>query len=166
MSIPALKNTSFRDIGIGYEWWILFAMLIITNCKTAKEASLKTFIFFLISQPIVFLVQPNGAELFFRYYPNWIIPTLATLPMAYIGWYTKKDKIYASLILSPMLAFLGSHLISYYRQMHILSMLFCIFEIIIFLIGVLNNKIQRILGFTLMILGAFFSEFLFLWLNS
>lgn len=165
LSIPILKGTSFRDIGIGYEWWILFSMLIITNCRTAKEASLKTFVFFLFSQPVIFLVQPNGTELFCRYYSNWVIPTLATLPMAYIGWYTKKDNICASLILSPMLVFLGNHLIGYFQQMHILSMLFCMFEIIILLVGVLHHKKQRILGFFLMILGVFFSEFMFFWLN-
>ncbi|MCQ2476190.1 MAG: hypothetical protein MJ173_09880 [Clostridia bacterium] len=47
--IPFFAETSFHDIAVNLEAWILFAMLIIMNCKTRKEASLKTFVFLLIS---------------------------------------------------------------------------------------------------------------------
>lgn len=30
--IPALNDTSFQDIAIAYECWILFAVFIIVNC--------------------------------------------------------------------------------------------------------------------------------------
>ena len=36
--IPILYDTSFRDIAVSYEWWVLFAVLIVSNCKSAREA--------------------------------------------------------------------------------------------------------------------------------
>ena len=54
--IPAARDTSFADISITFEVWILFGILIIMNSKTAVESALKCFVFFLISQPIVYLV--------------------------------------------------------------------------------------------------------------
>ena len=49
MQIPLLEGTSIQNIGITLEAWILFAIIICCNCKSPKEAALKTFIFFLIS---------------------------------------------------------------------------------------------------------------------
>ncbi len=47
--IPIFKNTSFADITISFEVWILFGIFIIMNSKSAKDSALKCFIFFLIS---------------------------------------------------------------------------------------------------------------------
>ena len=55
--IPILYDTSFRDIAVTYEWWVLFALLIVSNCKSAREAGMKCLVFFLISQPIIYLVE-------------------------------------------------------------------------------------------------------------
>ena len=41
MLIPALENTSFQDIGIAYEWWVIFAVIIVVNCEKNWEAMLK-----------------------------------------------------------------------------------------------------------------------------
>ena len=46
LSIPALKDTSFTDNGSSYEWWVFFAIIIISNCKKPLEAACKTFVFF------------------------------------------------------------------------------------------------------------------------
>ncbi|MBQ0110502.1 MAG: hypothetical protein KBS41_01045, partial [Oscillospiraceae bacterium] len=54
--VPLLKNTSFTDIAVGFECWVLFAIIIIVNCRKWWEASLKTFVFFLISQPLIYLI--------------------------------------------------------------------------------------------------------------
>ena len=140
LSIPALKDTSFRAIGIGYEWWIFFAMIIITNSETPKESAAKTFVLFLISQPIVFLVQPNGFDLFQRYYFGWFIYTLFTFPMAWVGWYTRKEKIYAPCILSFPLIYLTNHIISYIKQGHICSAIFCIALFVALILGVMKNR--------------------------
>lgn len=55
--IPITKDTSFRDIAIHFEVWILFGIIIICNSKSSKDSALKCFIFFLISQPLVYLLQ-------------------------------------------------------------------------------------------------------------
>lgn len=55
--IPILHDTSFQDIAVTLEWWVLFAVLIVSNCKSAWEAGLKCLVFFLISQPVIYLVE-------------------------------------------------------------------------------------------------------------
>ena len=106
--LPFTADTSFADISITFEWWVLFGTLIIVNSKSPKESALKCFIFFLISQPLVYLVQvpfnPYGWGIF-RYYPDWFMWTLLTIPMAFIGNYLKKDKWWGLFIIMPVIVF-------------------------------------------------------------
>lgn len=51
------EHSSLHDIAVTPEWWVLPAILIIVNSKKPLEAALKTFVFFLISQPLVYFVQ-------------------------------------------------------------------------------------------------------------
>ena len=44
--LPMAKDTSFADITITFEVWILFGILIIMNSKLAKDLALKCFVFF------------------------------------------------------------------------------------------------------------------------
>lgn len=44
--LPLAKDTSFADITISFEVWILFGILIIMNSKSAKDSALKCFVFF------------------------------------------------------------------------------------------------------------------------
>ena len=76
--LPIAKNTSFADITISFEVWILFGILIIMNSKSAKESSLKCFIFFLISQPLIFLgVHYSGfLNETLYYFPYHLLSTL------------------------------------------------------------------------------------------
>ena len=92
--LPIAKYTSFADITISFEVWILFGIIIITNSSSAKDSALKCFVFFLISQPLVYIIQDviNHSNLFLTYYRNWTIWTILTIPMGFIGWYMKKDK--------------------------------------------------------------------------
>ena len=103
------RDTSFSDLTVTFEVWILFGIFIIMNSKSAKDSALKCFIFFLISQPLVYLVQDviNHSKLFLTYYRFWVPWTIACLPMGFIGYYMKKDKWWGILILGPMLLFLG-----------------------------------------------------------
>ena len=148
------KDTSFADIAISFEVWILFGILIIMNSKSAKDSALKCFVFFLISQPLVYIVQDviNHSNLFLTYYINWIIWTIFTIPMGFIGWYMKKDTWWGLLILTPMLLFLGMHYNKYLGQMiynfpyHLLSTLFCIITMLLYPIVIFNNKKIRTLG--------------------
>ena len=159
--IPATKDTSFRDISISFEWWILFAILIIVNSKTPLDSALKVFVFFLISQPLVYLVQvpfsPDGFGLF-RYYPAWFQWTLLTFPMAYVGHFMKRDKWWGLLILGPMLLFLGEHYMSFFGEavhffpQHLLSAIFCAATLVIYPLYIFKDKRIRIAGLILSIL--------------
>jgi len=153
LTVDKLKNTSFQDIGIGYEWWIFFAMIIIINSENPLESAIKAFIFFLVSQPIIYLVQPNGVELFLRYYRLWAVPTALTFPMAFVGWYTKKENVFSGIILSPMLFLLAVHAVEYFTSKHIFSLIFCIAEIIILTFGVLKRNRDRVIANAIMILS-------------
>ena len=152
--LPIAKDTSFADITITFEVWILFGIFIIMNSKSAKDSALKCLVFFLISQPLVYLTQDviNNSNLFLTYYRNWIIWTILTIPMGFIGWYMKKDKWWGLAILIPMLLFLGMHYrrflgeTLYYFPHHLLSTLFCIVTMIIYPIVIFENKKIKLTG--------------------
>ncbi len=55
--IPALEYTSFNTITVTFEVWVLFGILIIMNSRSNLDSALKCFVFFLISQPLVYLIQ-------------------------------------------------------------------------------------------------------------
>jgi len=165
-ALPMAKDTSFADISITFEWWILFGILIIVNSKSPLDSALKCFVFFLISQPLVYLVQvPFNAYgwQIFRYYPTWFVWTLLTLPMGYIGHYMKKEKWWSLLILVPMLAFLGFHYGSFLSETrsffprHLLSTLFCGAAMLIYPLGIFRDRKIRRAGLTagLVLLLAF-----------
>ncbi|MBR3250704.1 MAG: hypothetical protein IKF80_03260, partial [Erysipelotrichaceae bacterium] len=93
--LPVTNNTSFEDITVYFEVWILFGIIIIMNSKSPMDSALKCFVFFLISQPLVYLLQVPFSALgfgIFTYYRYWFIWTLFTFPMGYIGYYMKQDK--------------------------------------------------------------------------
>ena len=153
--LPFARDTSFQDITISFECWILFGILLIVNGKSPLDAALKTLVFFLISQPLVYLVQvPFHRDGFglFRYYPTWLRWTLLTFPMAYVGWYMKKDKWWGLLILSPMLFFLAWHYLGFFSEVrsffphHLLSALFCAATMLIYPPAIFENRSLRIAG--------------------
>ena len=153
--IPATMDTSFRDISISFEWWILFALILIANSKSPLDSALKVFVFFLVSQPLVYLVQvpfsPDGFGLF-RYYPSWFVWTLFTFPMAFVGHYMKKDKWWGLLILAPILVFLGYHYTGFLTEAvsfvpnHLLSAIFCAVTLILYPLVLFQNKKIRLAG--------------------
>ena len=153
--LPIFDNTSFREMGVSFEAWILFAVIIMTNCKKPLESALKTFVFFLISQPLIYLIQVPFSDMgwsLFGYYKYWFIWTLATFPMALVGWYLKKRNWLSLLILSPMiclLAFFGCGYVS--RTIvdfpsHIISAVFCFGQIILYLYALFDDMKQRLVG--------------------
>ena len=152
--LPITKNTSFSDLAATFEVWILFGIFIIMNSKSAKDSALKCFIFFLISQPLIYLVQDaiNHSRLFITYYRNWIGWTLATIPMGFFGYYMKRDKWWGLLILVPMLVFLGLFFAKYLGDTifsfpkHLLTTIFCITTMIIYPIAIFKNKKIKITG--------------------
>ncbi len=166
--LPITKDTSFRDIAISFEVWILLGILIITNSKSPKESALKCFIFFLISQPLIYLVQVPFSHLgwqLFGYYKTWFIWTLFTIPMGYIGYYMRKEKWWSLLILTPILIFLGYHYYGFLSETisffpnHLLSMLFCLVTLIIYPLFIFKNKKIKITGLIISILIIIVSIF-------
>ena len=88
--VPIFRRTSFARMGETFEAWIFFAVIIMANCKKPLESALKTFVFFVVSQPLIYLIQVPFSEMgwgLFGYYRFWIVWTLLTFPMAYVGWY-------------------------------------------------------------------------------
>ena len=156
--IPALKDTSLQDISISFECWIFFGVLIIMNSESRADSALKCFVFFLISQPLVYLVQvpfnPEGFGLF-RYYKPWLRWTLLTLPMGYLGCYMKRGGWIALLILSPILLFLGVHVHSFLGEVvsffpnHLLSLLFCVSTMFFYVSVIVTGKGEKKAGYAL-----------------
>ena len=66
-------GSSFRQIAVTFEAWIVLAIIVVVNCEKPLEAACKTFVYFLISQPLVYLVQVPfnslGFGLLKYYYP-------------------------------------------------------------------------------------------------
>lgn len=152
---PVLANSSFNRIGVTFEAWIFFALIIIMNCKKPLEAGAKTFIFFLISQPLIYLLQVPFNVFgwgIFMYYPRWFIWTLLTFPGAIVAWYVKKDNIISGVILAVATAFLGYMMIdaaiSCVRNFpnNLLAVIFMILEIVIFIMVLLKNKKAQIVA--------------------
>ncbi|MBQ1891566.1 MAG: hypothetical protein II164_04395 [Firmicutes bacterium] len=154
-ALPITKDTSFADISITFEWWVLFGIIIIVNSKTPLDSALKCFVFFLISQPLVYLVQvPFNAYGWgiFRYYPGWFVWTLCTIPMGFIGHSMKKEKWWSLVILVPMLAFVGYHYYGFLGEAvsffpsHLLSAVFCAATMIIYPLYIFREKWLRLAG--------------------
>lgn len=151
--VEFLYDTSFRDIAISFECWIFFGTVIIMNSKSNIDSALKCFVFFLISQPLVYLTEvPFQGWGIMGYYRNWIVWTILTLPMGFIGYYLKKDKWWGLFILTPVLVFLGIHYYTYlgmtifFVPHHLLSCIFCVLSMIIFSVFIFSEKKVRIAG--------------------
>ena len=151
--VPFLLDTSFRDIAISFEVWIFFGIFIIMNSKSNLDSALKCFVFFLISQPLVYLVEvPFAGWEIMNYYQNWILWTILTFPMGFIGYYLKKDRWWGLFILIPVLillafhyaGFLGDTMFSFPK--HLLSCIFCAVTMIIYVIAIFSGKKTRITG--------------------
>lgn len=93
--IPFLRNTSFQDIAIVLDMWIILAIFVIVNCKSLKEAVAKCFVFFLISQPLIYFTEviidvfvsnsdfKTSLILYFRNYyygAGWLFATILVIP--------------------------------------------------------------------------------------
>ncbi len=157
-ALPIAKDTSFEDISITFEWWVLFGIVIIVNSKTPLDSALKCIVFFLISQPLVYLVQVPFNDYgwgIFRYYPGWFVWTLCTFPMGFVGYFMRKNKWWSLLILVPILFFVGYHCWSFLRETlsyfprHLLSTLFCAATLVIYPLFVFAEKKLRTIGLIL-----------------
>ncbi len=153
--IPALHYTSFIAITVTFEVWILFGILIIMNSKSNLDSAWKCFVFFLISQPLVYLIQVPFSSLgwgLFGYYKYWFLWTLLCFPMGFIGYWMKKDKWWGYLILLPMIVLTADSYLKYFSEFqfylsrYILIVLFCACAMILYPAAIFQSKKIRIVG--------------------
>ncbi len=153
--IPALHYTSFHTITVSFEVWILFGIIIIMNSRSCLDSALKCCVFFLISQPLVYLIQvpfsPLGWVLF-GYYRIWFIWTLLCFPMGFVGYLMKKGKWWGYLILLPMIAMTGSSYLGYFSAFqfsmprYILIVLFCACGMVLYPVAIFEDKKIKAVG--------------------
>lgn len=159
MLVPALDNTSFQDIGVGYEWWVIFAVIVVVNCKKNWEAMLKCFVFFFLSQPIIFAVEVLfnhiTLEQAIQYYRIWLIPTILTLPGGLIAFYCKKQNTVGAIVLglgNTIQLVLGvSYVVSCVKDFphHLLSALVSVTSILLMSFAIQKEKKNRIISLVL-----------------
>lgn len=156
MLVPVFRNTSFERMGVTFEAWIFFAVLIMANCESPLDSALKTFVFFLISQPLIYLIQVPFSSMgwgLFGYYRYWFIWTLCTFPMAYVGWYIKKKNWFSLLILAPILFLLAFDsfnailVTTRHFPRLIVTAVFCLAQVLLYLYVFTENISQKLLGF-------------------
>lgn len=148
------EGSSFRQIAVTFEAWIVLAIIVIVNCEKPLEAACKCFVYFLISQPLVYLIQVPfnslGFGLFRYYYPYWFCWTLATFPGAFIAWFIKKDNLLSAVILSAALAALILLGTGYMRDLlaapprYLAATLFCFLSVPVLIIAILHRRNTRL----------------------
>lgn len=163
MTVPFIAHTSIANIGETFECWILFALIIILNCDKPVEAGLKTFVFFLISQPLIYLLQvPFSWQHWglFQYYPRWLILTVLCLPGGMLAWFVKKDAVYSALILSVATGFLAVQGVWFVQQMcvnpphELIAILFSAALIPVLILTALRRPLTRWIAAALTVAAA------------
>lgn len=153
--IPALERTSFTAPAETLEAWIVLAVYIIMNCKSYKDSMLKTFVFFLVSQPLIYLIEVPFKEAgwsLFGYYPFWGIVTVLTIPGAAIAYRVKKGDTLSALILSVanvgmiIIGFDRINTVIYEFPRFIITLIFCLAFPVIFIVLLLKEKKSRIIA--------------------
>ena len=154
--IPLFEKTSFVRMGVTFEAWIFFAVIIMSNCKRPLESALKTFVFFLVSQPLIYLFQVPFSSMgwgLFGYYRYWFIWTMLTFPMAFVGWFIRKKNWVSLLILLPVLGFLtftsyNSFIFAFkHFPYQLFTAIFCLAQVILYLYVFTPKLWQRLVGF-------------------
>lgn len=186
--ITIFDNTSFQDIAIYLEMWIILAIFIIMNSKNVKDAISKCFVFFLISQPLIYFSEliidvlinnKNFYDTFILYFKNyyisngWLILTILTIPGAYIAYQVKKKNILSSIILSVAtgyLLFTGMNgILNVFVNTfpyHLINSLICIIMSIYLIFILLDDKKQRILSLIITTICGLAGIFLFIFNNN
>lgn len=165
MLVPALENTSFQDIGISYEWWVVFAVVVVVNCERSWGAAVKCFTFFLISQPLVYLVEvlfgSLTPELAKSYYLSiWLPMTFLTLPGGWVAYFCKRQNTLGAIVLglgNTIQLLLGGYYLAWALRSfprHILSAAFCFGSIILMTLSIQKERRNRLTAFLLPIFLA------------
>lgn len=159
-ALPITDHTSFHDIAVSQEAWVIFAFIIVSNCKKSWEAALKVFVFFLISQPVFYLVDIAlggiSAEFALQCYLNvWGPATLLTLPGGFIAYFIQKQNPLGWVVLGmgcALQAVLGmAYVIMMLRNppFHLLTVILCFGSIPAFIFALQHDKRGRIATFAI-----------------
>ncbi len=149
------EGNSIRQIAVTLEAWIVLAIIVVVNCEKPVEAACKTFVFFLISQPLVYLIQVPFNRMgfgLFGYYTYWLYWTIATFPGGFIAWYIKRDNWLSALILSAALTGLIFFGAGYLRQLtghfpkYLISTVFCFGMVPVLISVILHRRIPRLIA--------------------
>ena len=144
-----LLGTSLQMPGISFEFWVFMGLFISLNCKKPLDAGLKVFVFFLISQPLIYLVQVPFSLLgwgLFGYYPRWALLTVLTFPAGMLANLITRGQWWSVLILLIPMGILAMELpsaivamLTTFPKMS-LTCLFIILQILMFPAALLQNK--------------------------
>lgn len=159
--IPVLDNTSIQDIAIYPDLWFIFAIIIIINSKSYKDASIKTFLFFLISQPLIYLIESffdaEGLGIF-RYYGYWFKITMLTIPGASIAYLVKKKNYLSILVLAIATGYLAYSSIVFLRTAiynfpyHLLSSITSLLLSLFLIYLIFEDNKQRLISLLIVII--------------
>ena len=149
------EGNSVRQIAVTLEAWIVLAIIIVVNCDKPLEAACKTFVYFLISQPLVYLIQVPFHSMgwgLFGYYKYWFCWTLATFPGAFIAWYIKRDDWLGAVIHAVALVALVWFGIGYLQKLienfpqYLIATLFCFGMVPVLIIAIHHRKQSRLIA--------------------
>ncbi len=157
MMVDKLSGTSFQDIGIYFEWWVIFAVIIVVNCHKWWDAALKCFIFFVISQPVIYAVQIIFGHLdldmaIYYYRTTWLWATFLTLPGGLIAYFCKSQNLIGAIILglgNTIQALMGAHYISAFMAnppYHLLSAIVCFGSIFLMSFYIQKHKVYSLIS--------------------
>ena len=153
MLVP--DGNSIKQVAVTLEAWIVLAIIVVVNCEKPLEAACKTFVYFLISQPLVYLIQVPFSSMgwqLFGYYRYWFCWTLATFPGAFIAWYVRRDDWIGAVILSVALVSLIGFGLGYLRLLienfprYLISTLFCFGMVPVLITAILHRKNARLVA--------------------
>ena len=163
------EGNSIKQVAVTFEAWIVLAIIIVVNCQKPLEAACKTFVYFLISQPLVYLIQvpfnSMGWKLF-GYYTYWFYWTVATFPGAFIAWYIKRDDWLGAVIHSVALVALVWFGIGYLQKLiehfpqYLIATLFCFGMVPMLIVAIHHRKQTRLIASS--IAAAAFAVLMFL----
>ena len=163
------EGNSIRQVAVTFEAWIVLAIIIVVNCEKPLDAACKTFVYFLISQPLVYLIQVPFSSMgwkLFGYYTYWFCWTVATFPGAFIAWHIKRDDWLGAVIHSVALVALVWFGVGYLQKMienfpqYLIATLFCFGMVPVLIVAVHHKKQSRLVASS--IAAAAFAVLMFL----